>query len=766
MAERARKKRSTLGLIARRTFMFGGLAIAGGAAFGVWRYNTPYENPLLDAAAAEGKAVFNPYVMIDEAGVTVIAPRAEMGQGIYTALAALVAEEMDLALEDLTVIHGPAASAYFNEAIFEDGLPFDAADETTAAWAARGVAGFMAKSMAIQVTGGSTSVADAFDKMREAGAAARAGLIAAAAQEWGAAPESLRAAGGFVIDPATDRRLAYTEIAADAARLTPSAATPKAKGDWTLLGKPLARVDMAEKSTGAGTFGVDVRPEGLLFASAAFTPAIGVPMTGYDASAIEGDPTVKAIIPLSEGVAVVAETTWAAMRAAEQVSVRHDPVSYTKDEAEIDAALAAAFTPDKIGSNFRDDGDVDAALAEAGPRAVRAQYRTPHLAHACMEPMNATARFQNGKLEIWAGMQAPKLVPDIVAGRIGADEVEAHVTYLGGGFGRRGEVDYVQAAAEAAKGLSGALAGRPVQLVYSRDVDTKRDAYRPPALARMAAVLDEEGLPQALSVDIATSSVIKSAISRYGVAGGGPDRILTDGAHDQPYAPAHFRVLGYDAGLGIPHGFWRSVGYSNSPFFLESFLDELSVDGGMDPVMMRLKLLEGDPSAQATVQAAADLAGWSGRTYRGANGRKGGRGLAYCRSFRSHVAMVLDVAEGEFGLAVEKAWIAADVGLALDPGTIEAQLASGLIYGISAAIRQEITFADGAVEQANFDTFEPLRYSASPEIAVTILESGEVIGGVGEIATPPAAPALANAVYAATGTRIRRLPMSREVDFA
>lgn len=757
---------SRAGKIARRTFLIGAAAVAGGVAFGYYAYRRPFPNPLLDALA-EGEATFNPYVKIgSDNTITVIAPRAEMGQGIETTLAALVAEELDVELDQVRVEHGPAASAYANIGALEDGLPFPQFDESTVAELARKGMTVVGKFLALQITGGSTSTTDAFEKMRHAGATARETLKAAAAERLGVPASALKTQRGTITHDASGRSLTYGDVALAAAARAPVADVPlRSRSEWRLLGRSQPRTEMRAKVTGAPIFGADVSLPDMVFATVRMNPRLGAPMLSLDAAAAQAMPGVIKVVPIEthigSGFAVIARSTWHAMQAADAVQAEWGGADGASNDSAIWKALEAT-ADGRAGSTPRDDGNVERQFADAPrERLLEVEYRVPFLAHACMEPMNATAWLREGRLDVWAPNQAPTLVKSICADAAGvaADKCAVHTTYLGGGFGRRAEIDFALYATKVAAHAD----GKPVKVIWSREEDMTHDFYRPPALARMRARLGDDGMPAALDMKIATPSIMGSLLPRFypSLSAMGPDKTMVDGAFNQPYSIANYRVAAAKASLPVPVGIWRSVGNSINAYFHECLLDEIAHQGGIDPVEMRLKLMARWPTAVGVVEKVAAMAGWGAALPEGR-----ARGVAFTASFGSWVAEIVEVAQTDRGIRLEKVWIAADVGTAIDPGNIEAQLVSGAIFGLSAAMNQQVTFADGMVEQSNFHDFDAMRIFQCPQFEVAILESAPNMGGVGEIATPPAAPALANAVFALTGRRVRQLPLSREVTFA
>lgn len=755
---------SRIGKITRRTLLVAAVAAAGGAAFGYYTYRKPYPNPL-EKDLASGEATFNPYVKIaPDNTITVIAPRAEMGQGIATSLAALVAEELNVRLDQVKVEHGPADWSYYNAAMLEEGGPFAFYNEGAVAETVRGLMGGLGKVFGLQGTGGSASIRDGFDKMREAGAAAREMLITAAAARLKVPAGELVANEGTIAHKGSGQSVTYGEVAAEAAKLDVPAVRLKEKSEWKILGKPQPRTDMLAKVTGAPIFGVDVTLPDMLYGTVKMSPRFWAKPVKVDTSKAEKMPGVVKIVPIEttygSGFGVIAENTWAAFNAADAIEVEWGAADYPTDGAGVDMALQDALAVE--GSALRDDGDVDAAFADAPrERLVEAEYSVPFLAHACMEPMNATARLKDGVLDIWSPNQFPTMTRLLCAELAGVerDRTFVHTTFLGGGFGRRGEMDYSMYAAVLAK----AVEGRPVKVTWTREEDTRHDAYRPPALGRFRARLGDDGMPVAVDMQISSPSLMASMMKRIfpSLSPMGPDKSIVEGSYDQPYSIANYRVSAHKAEFSIPVGFWRSVGNSYNGFFHECFMDEIAAAGKVDPVEMRRKLMADFPAALAVVNKVAEMAKWGEPLPAGK-----AKGFAFTLSFGSWVGEIVQVADTPDGIRIEKVWIAADVGTAIDPSIIEAQLFSGAIYGMSAAMGQEITFADGMVEQSNFHDFDAMRINQCPTFEVAVLENYHKMGGAGEVGTPPAAAALANAVSALTGKRVRSLPIAKQAVFA
>jgi isoquinoline 1-oxidoreductase beta subunit len=747
--------------IARRAFLIGSAAVAGGLAVGYYSFRKPYDNPLLKDARS-GETVFNPYVKIGaDNKITILVPRAEMGQGVRTTLAALVAEELNVALSDVAIEHGPASWAYYNSAGLEDGGPFAKFDTGFAAGAARGLFAATGKMLGLQMTGGSSSTTDAFTKMREAGATARVLLIQAAADLLGKPVSALQAKDGQIGD-GSGRSLTYGEVAAKAAQLNPPASVElKKRSEWRLLGKPQERTDIPAKVTGKTQFGIDVDLPGMVFATVRMNPNLGGGMKSFDASEAKKMRGVETVASIGNGIVVIADNTWRAFQAANAVKIEWDGADYPKSSPEIFAAIAKSAGYGE-GFAFRSDGDVKELFGAARSEdMIEAEYRAPFLAHACMEPMNATAQWKGGQFDIWVPTQVPTLVQTIAAREFGIHSKDArvHVTFLGGGFGRRLEIDYALYAMRAAKLTN----GRPVKVTWTREEDITHDAYRPASIGRFRGVVQKGGLPVAVDANIAAPSILKSVASRMWpyVPIAGPDKIVAEGAFDQPYDISNYRVCGAVVDLNVPIGFWRSVGNSYNGFFHETFMDELAHKSGIDPVQMRLKLMAKWPAAAKAVEKVAEMSDWGSPLPAGK-----GRGIAFTLSFGTWVAEVVQVSAQDNAIRIEKVWCAADVGTALDPRIIESQMQSAIIFGLSAAIGQEITFKDGVVQQSNFSDYDAMRINQAPVIEVAVLENSPWMGGAGEPGTPPSLPALGNAIFAATGKRLRELPLSKGVTFA
>ena len=741
--------------IARRSFLIGSVAVAGGAAFGVYTYKKPYANPLLDDLA-EGDATLNPFVLINKDGVTIITPRAEMGQGIQSTLAAMVAEELDVAWESVKFEHGPAASAYYNNAMFAAGVPFNEFDKSFLAETLRSGMKKLGKILAIQLTGGSTATIDGIDKMRMAGCSAREALKTAAAERWDVEAASLKTENGAVINPANGEKLDYREIASEAADARPATVPLRDPSQWKYLGKSMPRLDMPAKATGTAEFGIDVRLDDMLYASVRTNPKLGGKMRSYNAAEAKKMPGVVKVVDLGDGVGVIADNTWRAFNAVNAIEVEWGGAPYPATQAGMWEALEKGFSLDPLNT-LRDDGDVVKASADA-PDGITAEYRAPFLAHSCMEPMNATALVNGDSAEIWTGTQAPGIVEQFAAEALGLDteQVKVHTTFLGGGFGRRGEYD---AAVHAAK-LANAVKGKPVKMTWTREEDMTHDFYRPIALGRFNAYFDSSKNLKGFDAKVSSPSPTYDAMGRLGFPVGGPDPQLTEGIHNQPIDIENYRVYGYNAKVGVPVGFWRSVGNSFGGFFHESFLDEIAHHRGVDPVEMRLQLMANHSVAKAVVEKVAEMSNWGSKINAGS-----GMGFAHTLSFGTYVAQVVKVSQIDGEIKIDKVWCVADPGKVIDPQNFEAQMMSGIIYGLTSAIMGEITFEDGEAEQFNFPDYDAMRMVQCPEMEFATLSNKARLGGAGEPGTPPSIPALANAIFDLTGERYRELPLNKHIDF-
>ncbi|GAA6174635.1 xanthine dehydrogenase family protein molybdopterin-binding subunit [Sulfitobacter pacificus] len=741
--------------IARRSFLVGSAAILGGVAFGTYMYKREVENPL-EAGLADGEVTFNPFVKIDAKGVTLITPRADVGQGAYSVQAHLIAAELDVDLDQVRIDPGPPSAAYYNGVVAVEGMPIAATSETFLARAGRGASDVVGKLMGLQLTGGSSTVPDMYDRLRMAGAVARETLIAAAATQTGLAVDQLRTEKGAVVLP-DGTRLDYVDLAAVAVE-TPVVEDVVLRDPaiWQSLGKPHQRTDILAKSTGTQEYGIDLKMDAMVHATTRTNPAIGGGILGFDATEARTMRGVQAVLPITGGIAVVADNTWRAFQAADAVACEWGPSPYVGDTKQQFAAVAESFIEERQDSRFKDEGDVTAAL-ETAETVLEAEYRIPYLAHAPLEPMSVVVKLSADRLDIWTGTQIPRFVQDGAAALSGldSDQVHLHVLMSGGSFGRRLEDDYVRQAVEIAMQLP----DTPIKMVWTREEDMTHDFPRPLAMSRARGAV-ADGAVQGFDLSIAAPSVTESSLGRLGQPAMGPDVAIVAGAWDQPFAIPHYRVTGYRVPAMVPVSSWRSVGASGNGFLHESFMDELCHAAGVDPLAERLRLCSDDLS-RAVLEEVGKMSDW-GRDL----GPKRGRGLAFTLAFGVPTAQVVEVSDTPDGIRIDKVFVVAEVGRVLDPVNFEAQLSGGVIWGLGHAMNCELTYEGGVAQQDNFHAFEAMRLYQTPQIEVRGLENGEKIRGIGEPGVPPAAPALGNAIFAATGQRIRELPFSKSVDFA
>jgi len=655
--------------------------------------------------------------------VLVIVDRSEMGQGVTTALPMLLAEELEADWTKIRFEFAPADKAYINQLF------------------------------GIQGTGGSSSVRAAWKPLREAGAQARTMLIAAAAAQWGVEPASCRAEAGAVIHAATNRRLTYGALVPRAAALPVPANVPlKDPKDWRIAGKPTKRLDTRFKVNGTAQFGIDVRVPGMLTALVARSPVFGGKVASFDATAAKAIPGVRHVVQISSGVAVVGDGYWPAKQGRDALKVTWDegPVAQVSS-ASISSLFAQRATQD--GAVARHDGDAVAALAAAAQR-VEAVYEMPFLAHATMEPMNCTAHVRADGVDIWAPTQNQTGV-QMVGGQIGGvapEKVAVHTTYLGGGFGRRFELDFIMEALETSK-----AAGAPVKVIWSREDDIQHAQYRPANYHQLRAGLDANGQPVSWTHRIVAPSIMARMFPQ--TVKNGLDGEAVEGGVGMPYAIPNVHVDYQLTDTGIPVGFWRSVNNSFNSFAVEGFVDELAAAAKQDPYEYRRALLANAPRDRGVLELAATKAGWGTPLPAGRS-----RGIAVYKSFESFAAQVAEVSVSPEGdVRVHRVVCAIDCGLHVNPSTIEAQMQSGIVYGLTAALKGAITIENGRVTQSNFHDYQMLRLAEMPVVEVYIVPSTEAPGGVGEPGTPPIAPAVCNAIFAATGKRIRRLPIGKVV---
>ncbi|MBE0615882.1 MAG: xanthine dehydrogenase family protein molybdopterin-binding subunit [Burkholderiales bacterium] len=750
----------------RRTFLLGTAGAAGALMVG-WSILPPRQR-LMTAQTLpvrEGQVALNGWVKIAaDDSVTVVMSKSEMGQGIYTGLAMLLAEELDADWARVRIEQSPIDGIYNNLAAVVDGLPFHPDDDSAITRLVGWITKKTVREIGIMVTGGSSSIKDLWLPMREAGASARAMLIGAAAEQWKVPPGECRAETGRVLH-ASGKSASFGELAALAGRQPlPGGVSLKEPARFKLVGQSVRRIEARSKLDGTAQFGMDVLLPGMLYASVSMCPTLGGKVARFESAAAAKLPGVKKVLAIdaynggSGGVAVIADTPFHAMRALEKVSVEWD------HGAAAGVSSAAVYrrltqTLDKeSGHAYYSHGDADAALKSAA-KTLSAEYSAPYLAHAAMEPMNCTAQFKDGMATVWAGVQSPTLARNHAAKVLGiaTEKVDVREQLLGGGFGRRWEVDVVSQAAAIAREAGGV----PVQTFWSREQDMAHDYYRPACVSRFKAGLDAAGNLIAWHNSAAGQAIVLSSLKRnFGLPGAGPDKTTDEGAFDQPYEWPNARI-GYEiVDLPVPVGFWRSVGHSHHAFFKESFIDEAAAAAGRDPVEFRAALLVRHPRQLRVLKRAAELSGWGMPLAPGDDGATRARGVALHQSFGSVVAQVAEVSVGaDKSIRVHRVVCVVDCGMPVNPNLIRQQMESAIVFGLSAALYQEIEIKNGQVQQSNYHDFQVLRMDACPVIETDIIPSSEHPEGVGEPGTPPIAPAVANALYALTGQRLRALPL-------
>ncbi len=744
-----------LGTVTRRTFLIGSAAVAGGVAFGTYMVKRPLPNPLLDDLA-EGEAAITPYVKIDADGVTLITPRADKGQGAYSIQAHLIAEELDVDPHSVRLTPGLPGPAYYNANVLKEGSPFPQYDESWMAQRVRGLMELPAKLMGMQMTGGSTTTPEAYEKLRMAGAVARETLKEAAARQTGVARSMLSTEDGHVVTPSGDR-LAYADLASLAADIRPVTNVElRPPEDWTRLGRSVERVDIVAKSTGTLDYGIDLDFDDMLHASVRTNPGMGGALVSFDASAAESMRGVSQVVEITNGVGVVADNTWRAFQVVNAIEIEWADGPYPSSQGEIWDELARAHDGEPDSRN-RDDGDVEAMFSDSAATVLEAEYRVPFLAHAPLEPMNAIVKASDDRLEIWTGTQIPGFIKTHAAELSGVapENIFVYVQPMGGSFGRRLEDTYVLQAIEMAL----AEKGRPVKMTWTREEDMTHDYPRPAQLARMRGAV-KNGEVQAYDFANSSSSVMNSWFGRLMGPLPGPDATIVSGAWDQPLGIPNYRVTGYRAPEMVPTSSWRSVGNSGVGFQHAGFLDELFVAAGVDPMDELIRLCTHDLSRQV-LEELKSLSGWTGPSL----GEDRARGVAFAMSFGVPMAEVVEVTSTPRGIRIDKVYAVCEVGRVLDPVNIEAQITGGVIWGLGHAMNCELTYENFAPKQTNYHNFEGMRLYQTPEIVAKALENGDEVNGIGEPSVPPAGPALANAIFAVSGQRIRELPLNKHVRF-
>jgi isoquinoline 1-oxidoreductase beta subunit len=698
-------------------------AIGGGLTLG---FGLPARGEVRDSLTTDAPFAPNAFLRIDRAGkVTFVMPVIEMGQGTYTSLPMLIAEELEVDVDKVAIEHSPP-----DDKIYVNPL------------------------VGAQLTGGSTAIRGTYVPLRRAGATARVMLVTAAARRWNVDSSTCHAQMGVVVHGPTGRKLGYGKLVDAAAKLpVPEKVALKAPADFKLIGTAHRRLDTAGKVNGTAKFGIDSRPPGMKFAVVAISPTFGGKLVSVDEAKAKAVRGVSQVVRLDDAVAIVAIHTWAAKQGLAAAAPQWDAGPNAKlSTADIVAQLAAAS--EQPGAAARHDGDAAAAIAQAAQK-VDAVYEQPFLAHATMEPMNCTVQMTKDGCDIWVGTQIPGLTQAAVMKVTGLKRVQVriHNHLLGGGFGRRLEFDGTVRAVRIAQQVEG-----PVQVIWTREEDIQHDMYRPYYYDRLSAGVDAQGKAVAWSHRITGSSIVARYFPAWMKDGIDPDAV--EGSANQPYgfSDIHVDWIAQEP-PGIPTSWWRGVGVTRSTFAVESFVDELAANAKQDPTAYRVALLDKNPRAKTVLQIAVEKSGWSKPLPAGQ-----GRGIALCIGFGSFIAQVVQVTvDKEGAVNPTHVWCVVDCGIAVNPDTIRAQMQSGIVFGLSGALYGEITIKDGRVEQTNFGDYRVLRINEAPQIEVHLVKNLEAPGGIGEPGTSCVMPALTNAIYAATGKRIRKLPVGEQV---
>lgn len=695
----------------RRDFLKVTAVVGGGLTLGVSLPGAVHE-----AQAAGTLYTPNAWVHIaDNNTITLISARSEMGQGVYTSMPMLIAEELDVDIRKVKVEIAPVGDVYINSLLGG------------------------------QLTGGSTSVREGWEKLRVAGAQVRTMLVSAAAEKWQIGADKLSVSNGKVIGPG-GRKATYGELADAASKLpVPKDVVLKDPKDFKIIGKATKRLDTPSKVNGTAVYGIDVKLPGMVYASLEQCPVIGGKVTSFDAAKAKAMPGVIDVVQIRDGIAVVADSYWHAKKAREALTITWDegPVAKIDNASMMEGIRNAKDAPTPI----KKTGDADAAMKSAA-KTMQAEYWSPLLAHATMEPQNFTADYKDGKCLVVGPAQFQQGTQGNVAAALGLKpgDVTVKTTFLGGGFGRRLEYDFAVQAAEISKAV-----GRPVKLLWSREDDTTHDFYRPMAFHRMAAGLDASGKPVALTFQLTSQSVTQRA---FGLPKGTLDPFMSEASvvgYDIPNMTQE--LIEHDSGLRV--GYWRSVSHALNAFANESFIDELAAAAGKDPYQYRLALLDKQPRYANVLKIAATRAGWGKPLPAGHS-----RGIALMEGYDTYMAQVAEISVKDNEITVHNIWVAADLGQMVNPDTVEAQLQSSIAFGLSSTLGAEITLDKGRVQQSNFHDYPVIRMSQMPRIDVTLVKSTEKPGGIGEPATALVGPAVANALFAATGKRVRKIPLS------
>ncbi len=751
----------------RRFFLISAAVVGGGVAVGVGFLNNKLsKDGAFKLPVQPGEGSFGAWLTIGKDGIVSVAvPNQEMGQGIYSTLAMLAAEELDLDPSKVKAMQAPVQAVYANTVMLLDGLPFKPHDQGPIAIGAKWTMEKVLRSVGIMATGGSTSTRNSYAAVRQCAATARAMLLQSASTKMGKPVAELSTAMGFVVHQASNTKFSFGELAETASTIAATVAPLKAAEKFSLIGKGMPRVDIPAKVDGSAQFGIDIRVPGQRFAAITHCPTLGGSLKEATLTSTNKE------LQLVKGAAyfaVIGPSYWQAKQALAQVKATwNDGLNAKMSNATILESYKSGLEDLKVLKEYESRGDAKENLdniLKSATSKVSADYAVPFLAHATMEPLNATVQIKDGRCKVWAGNQAPTLVKWMAAGPAGvsSDMVDVETPFLGGGFGRRAEMDFIIEAVEIAKQANGAA----VQTIWSREEDMQHDVYRPASIAHFEAVLNEKGMPSAWYSKVAGPSITKQYVSRLNpmMANDQPDKTNVEGTTFLPYSLPLMRVDHATVSVGVPVGFWRSVGHSSNAFFTECFVDECAGAAKIDPIEYRKRLLAEslDPQAKrftALLDAVAAASGWS-KPLEARPGVKVARGVAIAESFKSIVAEVAELEiDSKNVIRVTKVWAAVDCGVCVDPLNTKAQIASGIIFGLTAALKGQIDIENGQVKQSNFGSYPMLTMAQTPEILVQIVNSGAEMGGIGEVGTPPIAPAVVNAIFAASGKRVRSLPI-------
>jgi len=723
------RRETTIPELTRRRFLNASLSLGGGLVLGIVLPEKSGRSAGRASAAARGASLvggpavdrpaqLNAWLKISrDNSITVIVDRSEMGQGVYTALPTLIAEELQVDLEVIRIVAAPVGDVYNNP----------------------GNGG--------QITGTSNSVQDAWEKLRLAGAQARSMLTAAAAKRWRIDPAECRAVNGTIVNK-RGQTLTYGEVADAAAREpVPTGVTLKDRSEFKLIGKSCLRIDTPGKLDGSAEFGLDVKLPGMLHAALAQSPVLGGKMRSLDAAVAEKMPGVRKVLATDSGVVVVADHFWQALKARDALAIDWDPGANARLDNAAIAALLDGTAAGGDGLVARSDGNANETL-QAAAKTLHARYELPLLAHATMEPMNCTADVRPDACDIYLGTQVQQVAQVTAAAACGLQpsQVNVFTTLLGGGFGRRLDIDFIPAAVQASKAMA-----VPVKLIWTREDDMTHDTYRPPALEDMSGAFDTAGKLTAVKLHVTSPSITERMFPPVK----GVDDSVVEYAINFPYAVPNYLLCYSRQEIGIDVGYLRSVSHGPNCFAIESFIDELAAAAHKDPYEFRMALLEGKPRHQRVLKMAAERAGWG----KASAGRH--QGIAFMVGYTTHIAQVVEISVDAGGVKVHKITCVVDCGQMVNPKIVESQIESGIVFGLSAALWGEVTLANGRVQQTNFNNYRVLRGNELPLLDIELLDSDEPPGGIGEASVAVVAPAICNGIFSATGKRLRRLPIAQ-----